>query len=194
MRMKKALVSALLAAGMLGAAAVPGPAAADVSIALNFGPPPPRYEVVPAPRPGFVWAQGHWGSDGHRHIWYPGHWVQVRPGYVYRAPAWTQGQGRWVYHAPGWDSDADHSRRRFADGEPRGIPGADPRINRSLEEVQPRGIPGADPNPGRRFADNDRDGIPNHRDATPNGRRSADRDRDGVPDRFDARPDNPRWH
>ncbi|MBN9542134.1 MAG: hypothetical protein J0H77_35740, partial [Alphaproteobacteria bacterium] len=35
------------------------PAAAQVTI--TFGSPPPlRYEVVPAPRPGYVWAPGQW--------------------------------------------------------------------------------------------------------------------------------------
>jgi hypothetical protein len=48
-----------------------------------------------------------------------------------------------------------------------------------------------------RYADNDRDGIPNYRDPTPNGNHGnphRDRDGDGVPDRYDARPDNPYRH
>ena len=56
---KKALVSMLLAAGMLGGAAVPLPGMAQVSIELNFGPPPLRYEALPPPRPGYVWAPNH---------------------------------------------------------------------------------------------------------------------------------------
>jgi hypothetical protein len=76
---KKALVSILLAAGMIGGAAVPLSSMAAVNVELNFAPPPPRYEVVPAPRHGFVWAPGHWAWNGHRHVWYAGHWERVRP-------------------------------------------------------------------------------------------------------------------
>src|ERR1044072_1544104 len=104
---RKSLVSMLLAAGMLGAAAAPLPSLADVDISLNFGPPPPRYEVVPPPRQGYVWAPGYWGWDGHRHVWHTGHWADARAGYVYNAPRWVERDGRWTYHASRWDRNGN---------------------------------------------------------------------------------------
>jgi hypothetical protein len=144
MRTKKALVSVLLAAGTIVATAIPLPGLAAANIDLSFGPPPPRYEVVPPPRSGFVWAPGYWSWDGHRHVWHHGHWVRARPGHVYRAPYWVEHNGHWTYRESRWDRDGD--------------------------------------------------GIPNHRDPTPNGGRFADRDRDGVPDRYDAHPRDPYRH
>src|SRR5437870_6580112 len=41
----------------LGAMAVPA-SARDVEVYLNAPPPAPRYEVVPAPRHGYVWIPG----------------------------------------------------------------------------------------------------------------------------------------
>ena len=70
-------------------------------------PPPVRYEAVPAPRRGYVWAPGYWEPRGHRHVWRAGHWVQNRPGYVYRQPAWVQHGNRWDYRASRWDRDGD---------------------------------------------------------------------------------------
>jgi hypothetical protein len=137
MRTKKAFMSLLLAAGTIATAA-PLPGLAAVNIDLNFGPPPPRYEVVPAPRPGFVWAPGYWSWNGRRHVWYQGHWVPARAGYVYRPPHWVEHNGHWRYRESRWDRDGD------------GIPNyRDPTPN------------------GGRFADRDRDGVPDRNDARP---------------------------
>jgi WXXGXW repeat (2 copies) len=161
---KKVVVTVLIATGTLGAAATPLPsvAASNVDIQLNFGPPPARYEAVPAPRHGYVWEPGHWQWNGHRHVWVAGHWIRERPGYAYYAPRWVERNGRWHYQTSRWDRDGD------------GIP------NRN------------DPTPnGSRSWDRDGDGIPNRNDPTPDGVRPRDRDRDGVPNRYDAAPDNP---
>ena len=58
---KLALLAALAIAGGAAATFTP-PASAQVSFSLSVGTPPPpmRYEVVPAPRPGYVWAPGYW--------------------------------------------------------------------------------------------------------------------------------------
>ncbi len=165
MRTRKALIAMLLAAGVIGATAAPAPSVAAVDIQLSFGPPPPRYEPVPPPRRGYVWAPGHWQWEGHRHVWYSGQWVQARPGYVYREPRWVEHSGRWTYQASRWDRDGD------------GIP--------NRRDATPH---------GQRYADHDRDGIPDHRDRTPYGGSRADRDGDGVANRYDARPDNPYRH
>ena len=167
---KKVLVSALIAAGTLGAAAAPLPsvAASNIEIYINAAPPPSRYEVVPAPRRGYVWAPGHWqwNDSRHGHVWVAGHWERARPGYAYRAPEWVERGGRWHYQPSRWDRDGD------------GIPNRRDRT----------------PDGGFRPGDRDGDGIPNRADSTPDGRfGSADRDRDGVPDRRDAYPNNPNW-
>ena len=81
---------------------------------VQFGaPPPPRYEVVPAPRRGYIWAPGYWEPRGHRHVWRAGHWVQARPGYVYRPPTWSQHGGRWDYRGSRWDRDGDGVPNRY---------------------------------------------------------------------------------
>jgi WXXGXW repeat (2 copies) len=105
MFMRKLLVFAIIAAGTLGAVAIPLPsmAASNVDIQLNFGPPAPRYEPVPAPRSGYIWSPGHWAWDGYRHVWVAGHWEGVRPGYAYYAPSWVERRGRWYYQPSHWD-------------------------------------------------------------------------------------------
>ena len=122
---KKALVAVLIAAGTLGAVATPltSVAASNVDIQLNFGPPPPRYEVVPPPRYGYVWAPGHWQWDGYRHVWVAGYWETNRPGYVYYAPGWVEREGRWHYRGSRWDRDGDGiPDRRDRDRDGDGVP------------------------------------------------------------------------
>ena len=109
MLMKKVLVSALLAAGTIGAVVAPLASLAQVEIYLNYGPPAPRYEVIPAPREGYVWSGGHWQWQGNRHIWIAGNWQAARPGYTYYEPQWVEREGRrgWNYRASRWDRDGD---------------------------------------------------------------------------------------
>ena len=164
---KKVLVAALIAVGTLGAVATaPVSHAANFEIYVNTAPPPPRYEPMPAPRHGYVWAPGHWQWSNYGYVWAPGHWEYARPGYAYRAPAWVEHNGRWHYQPSRWDRDGDGIANRYD----RTPDGRGPRWDR------------------------DNDGIANRYDATPNGRqRLADRDRDGVPNRYDNYPNNPNW-
>ena len=168
MFVKKVLVSALFAAGMIGAVATPLPSVAAVDINLNFGPPAARYEAVPEPRRGYVWSPGYWqwSSNRSRHYWVAGSWQRARPGYAYHAPTWVERDGRWHHTASRWDRDGD------------GIP--------NNRDRTPDGV-----NPTR--GDRDGDGIPNRRDPTPDGvvARPRDRDGDGVPDSRDNFPNNP---
>ena len=77
-------------------------------VPVQYGPPPaPRYEAVPPPRRGMVWAEGHWERRGHRDAWVPGRWIKARPGYVYRQPHWDQRGDRWNMQRGGWDRDRD---------------------------------------------------------------------------------------
>src|SRR6185437_3696176 len=94
-----ALLAALV---MAGGAAVsvtpPASAAVGFSISVNTPPPPPRYERVPGPRAGYIWAPGYWRWGGHRYVWIGGTWYPRRDGYVYYGPRWVQSDGHWVYH------------------------------------------------------------------------------------------------
>jgi WXXGXW repeat (2 copies) len=151
MFVKKLLVSAMIAAGMLGCVAIPQPGVAESSgdVYLDYAPPPPRYEAVPPPRSGYVWSPGYWGWDGYRrtHVWVNGHWEPARAGYAYSAPAWRERSGRWYYQGPNWEREDVGGRRDRAP---------------SYGSSSPRN-------------DIDRDGIPNDRDPTP-GRQRPDRD------------------
>ena len=104
---KKFLVSALMAAGLLGAVATPLPAIAAVDVYVRTAPPPPREERVPAARRGYVWAPGYWNWQGNRHAWAKGHWVKERRGYAYRPHEWVERDGRWQLQRGRWDRDGD---------------------------------------------------------------------------------------
>lgn len=103
----KNLAKAAMAAGAamvlsLGALSVPGVAQAGVAISIDVAPPPPRVEVLPPPRVGYVWAPGHWEWVGGHHAWIGGVWMPARPGYVYHGPEWRQRHGHWVYYEGRW--------------------------------------------------------------------------------------------
>lgn len=118
---KLALVIGLACAGGAAVSVAP-PASAQVGFSITVGtpPPPPRFEPVPPPRPGFVWAPGYWSWGGQRYVWVPGTWYRARPGYVYVRPRWVHERGRWVYHASRWShdrdwrDDRDHDRGRHS--------------------------------------------------------------------------------
>jgi hypothetical protein len=115
MRTQKLFLAGLVAA-TLGSIAIPAAARTNVDLYLNVGPPPLRYEVVPAPRYGYVWAPGYWHWTGHRHLWVAGHWVRHRPGYYYEPARWVDYDGRWRYRSPywrPWDRDGDGVPNRY---------------------------------------------------------------------------------
>lgn len=107
--MKKMTLTFALVAGL--GAAVAGatyapPASAQVYVTTGIGvaPPPPRYERIPPPRVGYVWAPGYWRWDGrlHRHVWANGYWVRGRPGYHYRPAYWDRGHDGWRFRNGYW--------------------------------------------------------------------------------------------
>jgi hypothetical protein len=104
----------LLATCALGLSALaPLHASAQVSINLNIGtePPPVRYEPMPAPRPGYVWAPGYWDWKHHKHVWVAGHWERERVGYIYAPSEWRHEGGEWRLYRGGWRED-EHYRGR----------------------------------------------------------------------------------
>lgn len=103
--LKLALLAGL---GLTFAGAIYAPSAAArthvaVGISIGVAPPPVRFERVPPPRRGYVWAPGYWRWNGHahRHAWVGGSWVHARPGYRYRHARWVR-QGRNWRFAPGY--------------------------------------------------------------------------------------------
>ena len=94
-----ASVAVLVAASAaFTAPALAGPARGE----LDFGPPQPRVEVIPAPRRGWVWAPGYWDWRHGRHYWARGTWVRERPGYVYHRPEWVHHHGHWYLNRGAW--------------------------------------------------------------------------------------------
>ncbi|WP_431274307.1 YXWGXW repeat-containing protein [Variovorax ureilyticus] len=104
-------VASLLTVG--AAMVAPTAAQAQAVISVQVGPPPVRHEPVPPPRPGYVWAPGHYEWNGHRYVWYRGDWMRGRPGYAYRAPEWREHNGRWDYQSGRWDNDHDGVPNRY---------------------------------------------------------------------------------
>ena len=99
-----ALLAALaMAAGGLFITA-PAAAGVDVHVGIQVAtrPPPPRYELTPAPRRGYVWSPGYWNWTGVRYVWTPGTWYPVRTGYDWYAPAWVQMGGSWRFREGYW--------------------------------------------------------------------------------------------
>jgi hypothetical protein len=96
----------LLAVGLTAAAlALPLAAPARVDVDINVAPPAPRYEVVPAPRVGFVWAPGYWAWDSghHHHVWHGGRYIHERHGQHWVADRWTERDGRYRYEPGRWE-------------------------------------------------------------------------------------------
>ncbi|WP_354679305.1 hypothetical protein [Cupriavidus plantarum] len=106
-RFPRTLTAALTAAAaLLAVAYVPSAhAQVNVAIGINTPPPAPVYEVVPGPRPGYIWQPGYWGWDDHyhRHHWHKGRWAHARPGYVYQSPHWVHGGNGWVMRGGHWN-------------------------------------------------------------------------------------------
>ena len=146
--MNRKLLLAALAVSSIGLA--PLPAAAQVNFYLDVAPPAPRYEVIPAPRAGYVWQPGVWEWRGDRHYWKRGYWVRERPGYYWHPSRWEQRDGRWVMERGKW------ARERYARYDDRRGPGGD----RDRDGV-----------PNRFDRDRDNDGVPNRVDNAPNNPR-----------------------
>lgn len=111
--MNRRLLYALLAV-TLPVATVPAvfsPAAAQLNIYVDLAPPAPEQEVMPGPRPGYVWAPGHWDWNGRQYLWKAGRWEQSRAGYRFVPERWERftdnGRERWRFVASRWDRDGD---------------------------------------------------------------------------------------
>lgn len=98
--------AALLCTGLaIGAALTPTVASARTYVEVTVAPPPPREEVVPAPRHGYVWAPGYWSWRHHDHVWVAGHWIHHRSGHHWVAEHWEEHNGKWRFMAGHWERD-----------------------------------------------------------------------------------------
>jgi len=90
---------------LIAAAAVSAPSlgSAAVLVDVDVAPPAPRVEVVPAARPGYVWAPGFWAWRGGAHVWVRGHWVRERPGFHWVPDGWVAAGPRWHYVPGHWE-------------------------------------------------------------------------------------------
>jgi hypothetical protein len=95
---------ALVAAWCVASAAIVAPvvASAAVGVDIDIAPPAPRVEVVPAERPGFVWAPGYWVWRGSAHEWVGGHWIRERRGFHWVPDRWVQVGPHWHYERGHW--------------------------------------------------------------------------------------------
>jgi hypothetical protein len=138
---KRKLLFASLATASIGL--LPLPAGAAVGLYVDIAPPAPRYEVVPAPRAGYVWAPGYWDWRGNHHVWVRGHWERERSGYYWHPNRWEQRDGRWALERGRWDRERYVENRPFGDRDRDGVP-------------------------NRYDRDRDNDGVPNRLDRAPN--------------------------
>lgn len=162
-----------IAAAAVGVGAVVMSGAAQAltaSVFVGVAPPPPRYEVMPQARYGYVWVPGHWQWQGHGHVWVNGYYLRERPGYHYVQPQWQQQGHGWAYVPGGWAHAQYGSGYRYND---------DWRYRDGYRRPRDRDHDGI---PDRRDRDLDNDGRPNRRD--------RDIDGDGVPNWHDRAPQN----
>lgn len=125
MHAKRFIAAALAAASLT---AIPGLSSAQSVIYVETAPPPLQYEVIPAPRAGYVWSRGYWAWDGSRYVWREGHWVEARSGYThYVAPNWHSRDGRWYFQDGRWYNHRDDLNYAWA-WEPRPNPIQTPRF------------------------------------------------------------------
>lgn len=105
MKARQILMAAALTAATMLALPVSAQAAVGVNISVGVAPPPMRYEPVPGPRAGHVWAPGYWAWNGGRHVWQRGHWERARAGYRYDAPRWVRGGDGWRFQQARWQAN-----------------------------------------------------------------------------------------
>lgn len=117
MKFRKTLLVALCAAS-IGGLAAPMTASAEVRIYLNTAPPPMRYEAVPAPRAGYIWAPGYWNARNNRHYWQAGHWERERKGYHYNRATITTSRPGHSRIDGSWKADAGTRATAMATASP----------------------------------------------------------------------------
>ena len=98
-----------------------GNAARVVELEIGTAPPPPRVEVVPEPREGFIYERGHYEWDGQRYVWVEGKFIEKREDHKWRPYVLEPRGEKWHFRAGHWDDDrpiapSREERRRFQRG------------------------------------------------------------------------------
>jgi WXXGXW repeat (2 copies) len=96
---------------VLGTAAIPAMARVSGSLDIEVGPPPPRMEIVPPPRHGYVWSPGYWAWDGDDFVWRDGRWLAQRRGYDWEPDHWEHRDHHYQFGPGHWE------RRRHEERE-----------------------------------------------------------------------------
>ncbi len=170
LKSNKTMLAAVFATALAGFGA-----AAQAQISVTIAPPAPRYEVVPAPRAGYVWDAGHYEYRNGRYAWIPGRWLEARNGYSWEQRRWVQNGGRWQLVGGDWrrgpngDRDGDGIANRYdRDRDGDGIPN---RYDNNRNATSPNADLDRDGIANRNDRDIDGDGIRNNRDSRPYDRR-----------------------
>ena len=99
---RKLLLGALVVSAI---GVIPVTASAAFGVYVDVAPPAPRYEAVPAPRAGYVWAPGYWDyASGHYH-WVGGHWIHEHHGQYWHPDRWEQQNGKWMLQRGSWNKE-----------------------------------------------------------------------------------------
>lgn len=106
--MKRILLATVFAVSAVAMVNTEALAQVNVNIVIGNPPPPVRYEVIPAPRSGYIWAPGYWNWNGSRHVWNGGQWQRARTGYYYTQPQWRQSGSEWRLDRGGWERGHGH--------------------------------------------------------------------------------------
>jgi hypothetical protein len=99
MKIRNAIIYGLLAS----ACAIPAVSEARVYADITVAPPPPRHEIIPGPRHGYVWAPGYWDWRGRHYVWVPGRYVPARVGARWAPHRWYERNGHWVMDRGHWE-------------------------------------------------------------------------------------------
>ena len=92
----------------IGAGAMPAIGSTGAYVEVDAAPPPPREEVVPEARAGYVWVPGYWGWSGSQHVWVNGQYVPERLHHHWVAANWEHRGSHWYFQDGRWESDEDH--------------------------------------------------------------------------------------
>jgi hypothetical protein len=89
---------------VLGALALPAPAAAQISFSVTIAPPAlPVYEQPPIPDAGYIWVPGYWYYGPYGYYWVPGTWVQPPGvGLLWTPGYWDWSNGFFVWYPGYW--------------------------------------------------------------------------------------------
>jgi hypothetical protein len=109
-----------------------GSAAAQLSVGIRIGAPPPARVVRTQPRSpgeGYSWIAGYWYPAGNRYKWHDGYWTRPSyPGARWVAPhhdgqryydGYWEGDRGQLGHDHHWDRGRDHKRDYDRQGERR---------------------------------------------------------------------------